>query len=135
MKEIGIICSFLQKVMSFLSKIPNFWISFYISVNRGFWFRFRFGSVFQNSQNFGFGSVRFLDFRFGFPVFRLTEQPLHRTTVKTRDREQKTKIYFLIYSRYIGFTVLFFICPKIRSFVCTIWAQPLLSLFCLSKYM
>ena len=36
MKEIGIICSFLQKFLSFLSKIPNFWISFYISVNRGF---------------------------------------------------------------------------------------------------
>ena len=49
------------------------------TVNRGFQFRFRFGSVFPNSKIFGFGSVRFSTFRFGFPVFRLTEQPLGKT--------------------------------------------------------
>ena len=46
------------------------------SVNRGFWIRFRFGSVFEKSVIFGFGSVRVLEFSVGFSVFRVTDQPL-----------------------------------------------------------
>ena len=46
------------------------------SVNRGFWIRFRFSSVFEKSVIFGFGSVRVLEFSVGFSVFRVTDQPL-----------------------------------------------------------
>ena len=49
-------------------------------------FGFRFGSVFENSANFGFGSVRFLIFRFGFSVFRLPVQALFTTMYVKEDK-------------------------------------------------
>ena len=47
----------------------------------GFLLRFRVGSGFEKSQNFGFGSVRVLKLRVGYPGFRVPVQPLVLTTV------------------------------------------------------